>query len=391
MTHVTQLIAGANIGLAAGAISVQVKQRSSQGSTLADISAYLLAQDTLKVRGDQDMLFYGQPKTASGSVQLIQQADLTTFQFDLNKIDPAIEKIALCATLDAPFTLAVLQTIDIEIVVAGQLIATASIAGQGRSEAALIVGELYRRNQEWKFRLVAQGFNGGLKPLAQHFGVEISDDPAPAPAPAPRINLSKITLDKTNNKINLTKQSQDFGEIKINLNWNRQNNPAQNTSLLKRLTGGSSRVDLDLGCLFEMQDGTKSVIQALGNRFGTLHDYPYIQLSADDRTGQSSSGEWLSINGKYWDQIKRVVIFAFIYEGAPNWAATDAVVTIHAPQQPPIEVKLTEGKPLGMCGIVELSNLQGSIQVARHVQYVPGHRELDQQFGFGLRWQAGSK
>jgi tellurite resistance protein TerA len=59
-----------------------------------------------------------------------------------------------------------------------------------------------------------------------------------------------------------------------------------------------------------------------------IQTFPYIQLSDDDRTGALQTGEWLRINGKNWDQIHRVVIFAFIYQGVPNWAETDAVVTI---------------------------------------------------------------
>ena len=102
-------------------------------------------------------------------------------------------------------------------------------------------------------------------------------------------------------------------------------------------------------------------------------------------------GEWLRINGRYWSQIRRVVVFAFIYDGVPNWAATDGVITVYVPDQPPIEIQLTEGQPLGMCGVVELSNQQGTLQVQRHVQYVKGHPELDRAFGFGLRWKAGSK
>ena len=66
-------------------------------------------------------------------------------------------------------------------------------------------------------------------------------------------------------------------------------------------------------------------------------------------------------------------------------------ITIYVPNQPPIEIRLTEGQPLGMCGIVELINQSGSIQVQRHVSYVAGHRELDQAFSFGLRWVVGSK
>lgn len=392
-----QLTAGANTALSSPNIEIRMKQHSTQGAQ-ADVSAYALAQDTHKVRGDQDMIFYGQTSTASGSIRLQQNGSSSTFQLDLSNIEPIIAKIAISATLDAPFTFAALQCLEIELYAAGQLIANAVIDGQGKTEAAMIVGEFYRHQQGWKFRLVAQGFNGGLKPLAQHFGVEIKEEststppPIPAPAAAPRVNLSKITLDKQNSKINLTKQAQGFGEIKVNLNWNKQGDPTQKVSFLKSLTGGKSGVDLDLGCLFEMQDGTKSVIQALGNCFGTFDQYPYIQLSADDRSGASSDGEWLKINGRHWEQIKRIVIFAFIYEGAPNWAATDGVITIYVPHQPPIEIQLSEGGDrLRMCGIAELSNHQGEFQVSRQVKYVAGHRELDQHFGLGLQWKRGSK
>jgi tellurite resistance protein TerA len=62
----------------------------------------------------------------------------------------------------------------------------------GRQEAALILGEFYRRNAEWKFRFIAQGFNGGLKPLAEHFGVNVSDEPPPStqpPTTPPRLQI----------------------------------------------------------------------------------------------------------------------------------------------------------------------------------------------------------
>ncbi|WP_305079998.1 hypothetical protein [Psychrobacter sp. JCM 18901] len=62
----------------------------------------------------------------------------------------------------------------------------------------------------------------------------------------------------------------------------------------------------------------KTLIQALGNRFGSLQSAPYVCLRADDRTGQVSGGEWLDINGQQWSQIEEVFIFAFIYEARPT-------------------------------------------------------------------------
>jgi tellurium resistance protein TerD len=41
------------------------------------------------------------------------------------------------------------------------------------TETAVIFGELYRNNNEWKFKAIGQGFAGGLGPLAKNFGVNI--------------------------------------------------------------------------------------------------------------------------------------------------------------------------------------------------------------------------
>ncbi|MEQ1322813.1 TerD family protein [Acinetobacter soli] len=397
-----QLITGANLALSQSQCQVKIKTTLAAHIGL-DVTAYVLNAQA-KVRGDADMIFYGQKQTPNRSVELVEATIKAPYiaQFNLNTqlFDADISKLAICATVDGQGAINAIQDIQIELWENGQLTAIATIKSAEKTEKALILVEIYRYKDHWKFRFVNQGFNGGLQPLAEHFGVEISDQsatPEPVPQPVtaptaqPKINLSKIILDKRNSQINLQKQAHGFGEIKINLNWNQRSQQARSGGFFKKLLNQNQGIDLDLGCLFEMQDGSKSVIQALGNRFGDFNAFPFIQLSADDRTGALKEGEWVRINGQYWQQIRRVVLFAFIYEGVPNWAETDAVVTIYVPDQPPIEIRLTEGQPLGMCGIVELVNQDGSIQVQRHVRYVPGHQELDQTFGFGLRWVAGSK
>ena len=389
-----ELIIGANTVVPSNTLTLEISL-NHQPINLLDFSAYLLDQNH-KVRGDDDMVFYGQTQNFNRTVCLTEQAQFIQFTINLAHVDVNIQKIAICATMaDQQLNFSKINRLNLTLKNQAHSIASAHIDGQHRTEAALILGEFYRYHQQWKFRLFAQGFNGGLKPLSEYFGVEISDTPpavqtAPVPPKPEKLSLSKISLDKQNNKINLTKKDQVFGEIKINLNWNQKTATKQNSFFDKMLNHGKS-VDLDLGCLFEMQDGTRSVIQALGDCFGNFHTFPFIELSGDDRTGALQGGEWLRINGKNWDQIHRVVIFAFIYQGVPNWAETDAVVTIYVPEQPPIEIRLIEGQPLGMCGIVELVNQKGNIEVRRHVEYVKGHKELDRAFNFGLRWVAGSK
>ncbi|MDR5650598.1 TerD family protein, partial [Staphylococcus nepalensis] len=110
-----------------------------------------------------------------------------------------------------------------------EVLLNGTVETNGRQEAALILGELYRRNDSWKFRFIAQGFNGGLKPLAEHFGVDVEDTPTPTPAPASTptpppapasVNLSKVSLTKEKPSISLVKKD-DFGKIRINLDWHR--------------------------------------------------------------------------------------------------------------------------------------------------------------------------
>jgi tellurite resistance protein TerA len=112
----------------------------------------------------------------------------------------------------------------------------------------------------------------------------------------------------------------------------------------------------------------------------------------DDRTGMATEGENLRINGAQWEQLRRIVVFAFIYEGVPNWAAANAIVTVKAPGQPELTVRLDSHSDRdGMCAIALIDNDAGRIRVTKLVDYFQGHAQLDQAHGFGFRWKAGSK
>lgn len=396
------LTPGANTSVSTGVQTVTITYTPVADADL-DVSAFLLT-DTGKVRGDNDMCFFGQQSVNNGAVKLVESAaGRTVFSLNLEAIDQAVEKVALTATIyENKAKFAAFPVLNVSV--SGGI--EAPIPTQGMQETALILGEFYRRQGAWKFRCVAQGFAGGLAPLAQHFGVDIATPapsaaptPAPAPvvppaapAPASKVNLSKITLDKQRPSISLEKKDGDFGEIKINLNWNRSSQNSGGGGFFASLRGKSGGIDLDVGCLYEMENGSKGAVQALGNAFGDFRDAPFIQLMGDDRTGSVSDGEWLRINGKEWRQIRRVLVYAFIYEGAPNWQATDGVITLYIPGEAPIEVRLSEeGGSKGMCAIALLENVGGSVRVNRKVEFFKGHSDMDKAFGWGMRWAAGSK
>lgn len=399
-----QLSAGANLALSSSNVVIKVK--TSVPSHLAlDITAYILDASTLKVRGDADMIFYGQKQTTNSSVVLQESSSKNPFETSLHVntqlLENSIGKIALCATIDGQATISALADLHLELWVAQQLVATAVVNSSLKTEKALILAEVYNHKGTWKFRFVDQGFNGGLQPLAEHFGVEIASDATPSapppqpvtpPKPASSINLSKITLDKARPSINLSKQDGRFGRIAVNLNWNRNATAAQPTSSFNPFAKPKNKgIDLDLGAMVMFKNGKIDLVQAVGNRFGNYNAQPYLHLKGDDRTGSSADGEWLYINGDQWDQIDRIVIYTYIYEGVPNWASTDAIVTMEIPQQAPIEVLLSESSALGTCAIVELKNVNNGITANREVKYFRDQQDLDLHYRFGFRWTVGSK
>ena len=187
-------------------------------------------------------------------------------------------------------------------------------------------------------------------------------------------------------KVCLEKSAATSGEILINLNWSQKK------------TGFFSKpvapVDLDLGCLFELKDGRKGSIQAVGKHFGNFNQPPYIALDGDDRTGASLGGENMRINGAMISQIKRVLVYTYIYEGVANWREADGVVTVKCKgnSAQDIVVRMDEyGSNLRLCAIALLENQNDTFSVEKVVQFFKGQSDMDRAFGWGLQWVPGKK
>lgn len=386
-----ELQQGGNAAVTAPCVTVAFDWALPAGQA-ADIdpSAYLLRADG-KVRGDGDMVFYNQPAGADGAVRFTPSG-AGAFEVDLGALSAEIERVVFCVTLHEAAaterTLALIDGAAVTVSEGGAATLRYRPALSGAAEAAMTFGELYRRAGKWKFRAVGQGFNGGLAPLARSFGIDVADDapapPAPPlpPPPPPPVRLSKVTLEKRGDKVSLEKKGASLGEISVNLNWSRGR---------KGFFGGGA-IDLDLGCLLEMANGRIGVVQALGRVFGSFDAPPFILLSGDDRTGDVAGGETMRINGARWDELKRVLVFANIYDGVPNWQQTDGVVLITAPGQAPTEVRMTEGRnDRRVCGIALIENEGGRFAITKIDEYFRDQEQLDRRFGWGLRWVAGTK
>lgn len=207
-----ELLSGQNIVLYRKQITINV-QYSLQSNFSGDIdsSAFLLSKAE-KIQRDEDFVFYNQPSTPEGSVKLSQGQTAVQYQFDLSLVPDSVDKIALTIVIDGQSTISgfghLNVTLDNEINYAVPL-------GE-RSERSLILGHVYRHQGAWKFKALGIGFNGGLKPLAQLFGVEVADDaPASEPATKNTVSLEKKIQEKAPHLVSLVKS------VKVNLEKHR--------------------------------------------------------------------------------------------------------------------------------------------------------------------------
>ncbi|WP_295383834.1 TIGR00266 family protein [uncultured Thiodictyon sp.] len=154
-----------------------------------DASAFLL-QTGGRVGADEDFVFYNSPRSPCGGVALSEVAAAQRrLRIVPGALSPAVTKVAVCLTLYGGGSFAQARRIEVRVRdAAGSELARFSPPTGGMQEAALILCEVYRHQDGWKFRAVAQGFAGGLGPLASHFGVDIGggqEETSAVPPPQP--------------------------------------------------------------------------------------------------------------------------------------------------------------------------------------------------------------
>ncbi|MBM9623061.1 TerD domain-containing protein [Streptomyces zhihengii] len=421
------MLKGANTPVPAQRVRIELGWRPGPGVPDIDASALLLADG--KVRSDADFVFYNQPAHASGAVRHEGKgAGTDTVSVDLGRVEGAVERIVLAASADGG-TFGQVPGLHIRVLDAANGAELARYDSQDASvETAFVLGELYRRQGAWKFRAVGQGYGSGLEGLATDFGITVDEPqqaapapaaavpppppappvrpavpaappapPAPAPAPAAPVRLTKVTLTKDAPAVSLIKQGGTSGAMRVNLSWQVRKQFQGWGAKLGRAVAMHGDLDLDLCALYELTDGRKGVVQALGNAFGAFDQPPYIHLDGDDRTG-GTSGENLTVNLDHTAALRRVLIFVTIYEGARSFADLDATVTLQPQHGAAIDFSLGQCTvPSTVCALALITNTGSDLVVQREARFlvpergVSPQRTVDYAYGWGMNWTPGRK
>jgi len=169
------------------AIGLGWDARATSGADFdLDASAFMLG-DTGKVLSDAHFIFYNNLTSPDGSIE--HQGDNLTGDGEgddevvnvaLNNVPSNVTKVVFTVTIhDAEargqnFGMVLNAFIRVINLDNGQEIARYDLAEDFSMETAMIFGELYRYNTEWKFRAVGQGFAGGLAAMCKTYGINVA-------------------------------------------------------------------------------------------------------------------------------------------------------------------------------------------------------------------------
>jgi tellurite resistance protein TerA len=222
--------------------------------------------------------------------------------------------------------------------------------------------------------------------------------PHGGPSQGGGVRLTKVTLTKQSPSVSLTKQGGTSGTMRVNLNWQVHKQFSGWIRKAGRAAAMHSDLDLDLCAMYELSNGDKGIVQALGNSFGALHQPPFIHLDGDDRTGAVETGENLTINLDHKDRFRRILIFVYIYEGARSFADLHATVTLFPQHGAPVDFSLDECTvPSNVCALATITNVNGELIVQRESRFlvpdrgVSPQRTIDYAYGWGMNWTPGRK
>jgi tellurium resistance protein TerD len=132
---------------------------------------------------DQHFVFFNQLTSPDLSVQQLTEAlggDQEQIEIDLNSVPAQVDRIVVFVYVnDGPAqkrTLGQLRSCVVRVLNLdgnAELVRSEELANGVQSETALALGEVYRHNGEWKFKVLGQGYSKGIAGIASDYGLTL--------------------------------------------------------------------------------------------------------------------------------------------------------------------------------------------------------------------------
>ena len=163
-----------------------IKNTSAVADFDLDVSAFVLTAG--KLIGDDDVVFYNQPKHVSGAIShsgddrtgagnITKSNDKEIITIDLDKVPANKDRLAFVVTIFEAAknrqNFGMVKNAFIRILDAEKNdteVMRYDLSEDYSTATAVVAGEVYRKDGEWKFQAVGTGHPGGLEELLRNYG-----------------------------------------------------------------------------------------------------------------------------------------------------------------------------------------------------------------------------
>ena len=173
-------------GLSSVTVGLGWDARVTDGADFDLDASVFICGENGKIRSDADFIFYNNKIGLGGAVEHLGdnktgagEGDDEAVKIDLTKIPADVKKLVFAVTIHEAETRgqnfgqvsnAYMRVLN---AAGGAVLAKYDLSEDYSTETAMIFGEIYRHNDEWKMKAIGAGFAGGLWPLASSHGVNL--------------------------------------------------------------------------------------------------------------------------------------------------------------------------------------------------------------------------
>ena len=181
---------GANVALTReirnlSGLVVGVSWNAGSETALADnlVMATILCDKANRALSDDHFVFFNQLSSPDLSVQQLEKAlggDQEQVEIDLGSVPAEVERIVVVLYInDGPAqrrTLGQLRSCRVRVLNLAdnaELVRSEELSGALRDETALALGEVYRHDGDWKFKVLGDGYAKGITWIATDYGLSL--------------------------------------------------------------------------------------------------------------------------------------------------------------------------------------------------------------------------
>lgn len=258
-------------------ITVQLGWNTRRSGIGVDVAAFLLSGQN-RCERDEDFIFYGNPVSKDGAVaHSAEGEDRASLSIALSRIPEQYARIAITLTIyegeqrnqrmkdlsGLQLTLTDRRT--------GEELHRFEYGADLSEETAVVAGELYRHQGEWKFSAIGSGYNGGLAALCSSYGLEVEQESGNEAAAAAEVTEREADVVEQAPQPQQVPQviQQPAAEPPVNVlsSINLRKKLVELTLVKKQLTGVTARVGIVLDITGSMRSlYARGVVQEVVER-----------------------------------------------------------------------------------------------------------------------------